>query len=574
MPERAHGRGRRSSGPRQPLPGWAALALSATLTVLACSESEVVPVPGASATEVPAASRGPVLDPSALDAARWVTIYDPSRATNGYTLDFYRRRVPILFDMNGRIVHAWPRARVKSRLRLLADGSLLGIALGRGVVEYDWDGRLVWEFRLERGIPHHDVIRLASGNTLLVVRRTGRATDDLLEVTRAGEAAWEWCSAEHLGAFLGRARGRGDLTHINSVQELPPNPWWRRGEERFRPGNLLVSARNLNLVFVVDRQTGEVVWTFDEGLDYQHEALMIGEGLPGGGNILIFNNAYHGGGGERGSTILELNPAEPSVVWRYGAESFYSPTGGAEQPLPNGNVLVSSSRGGRVFEVTRAGETVWEWVPPFDPSRPHRYPYDYCPQLAALARPREARVRPPADYRHVDRDLYRFARRGGRRTVEIEGRKRQVLKSDKRCAAVIVPAAARLDAAYGLDRERIPDGRERGYAVRFSLRLRSAGSAEEIELLADTVDISGAPWRTRSLALDRYAHQRVQLCVASEAMGAALGEDSAAAFWGVPSIEPAGAAVRGAGRDEIPDSLTTEEAEARKQHLEALGYVD
>ena len=36
---------------------------------------------------------------------------------------------------------------IKSRLRLLDNGSLLAIALGRGVVEYDWDGNLVWAIR-------------------------------------------------------------------------------------------------------------------------------------------------------------------------------------------------------------------------------------------------------------------------------------------------------------------------------------------------------------------------------------------------------------------------------------------
>jgi hypothetical protein len=32
--------------------------------------------------------------------------------------------------------------------------------------------------------------------------------------------------------------------------------------------------------------------------------------------------------------------------------------------LPNGNVLITESDGGRLFEVTRAGEIVWNFVNP------------------------------------------------------------------------------------------------------------------------------------------------------------------------------------------------------------------
>ena len=91
----------------------------------------------------------------------WVTVYDPSRSWNGYTLAFYAHRVPILLDMNGRIVHRWPEARVKSRLRLLEDGSLLGHRTGtrrRGVRLGRQSG--LGRMRPSMAFAHHDVIRL------------------------------------------------------------------------------------------------------------------------------------------------------------------------------------------------------------------------------------------------------------------------------------------------------------------------------------------------------------------------------------------------------------------------------
>ena len=45
-------------------------------------------------------------------------------------------------------------------------------------------------------------------------------------------------------------------------------------------------------------------------------------------------------------------------------ERFYSEAWGEQQLLPNGNVLITESYGGRVFEVTREAQprVVWSWV--------------------------------------------------------------------------------------------------------------------------------------------------------------------------------------------------------------------
>ena len=58
--------------------------------------------------------------------------------------------------------------KLLSLVGLRDPGNLLAIGLGKGVIEYDWDGRLVWEFKIEDGYAHHDVIRLENGNTMLI----------------------------------------------------------------------------------------------------------------------------------------------------------------------------------------------------------------------------------------------------------------------------------------------------------------------------------------------------------------------------------------------------------------------
>ena len=39
---------------------------------------------------------------------------------------------------------------------------------------------------------------------------------------------------------------------------------------------------------------------------------------------------------------------------------------GKHQPLPNGNILITETEGGRAFEVTPNGETVWSFVNRYD----------------------------------------------------------------------------------------------------------------------------------------------------------------------------------------------------------------
>ena len=68
------------------------------------------------------------------------------------------------------------------------------------------------------------------------------------------------------------------------------------------------------------------------------------------------------------SRILELDPIEKKNVWDYNSdgsvEGFYTARSGSCQRLPNDNILISQSQSGRVFEITRDGEIVWEYYNP------------------------------------------------------------------------------------------------------------------------------------------------------------------------------------------------------------------
>ena len=228
-------------------------------------------------------------DLSNIPSKDWVSIHDPSKAWAGYTLLFYDRRVPMIVDMNGNVVHSWPEIRAVGRARLTPSGSLLYIDVDDTLKEVDWDGNEVRAFSTgdTKYFPHHD-LQWAPGNEILAIfRAPGKPTDNVLAIDPSGALAWTWESGNHLGAdLLKEAYKDNDLTHFNSVQSIPDNPHARSGDKRFRTGNILISSRHLSTVYLIDRNTGGVTWKYSDGLDWQHEAILLGDDVPG--SLLVY----------------------------------------------------------------------------------------------------------------------------------------------------------------------------------------------------------------------------------------------------------------------------------------------
>lgn len=228
---------------------------------------------------------------------------------------------------------------------------------------------------------------------------------------------WEWHSYDHLDLnhyrILASPEWSGgpfnstvcDWTHVNTVRALPENRWHDTGDERFKPDNVMISPRNLDTVYIIDRQSGEVVWEYTGdyfgGLSGQHEPYMIEKDVPGAGNVLIFDNGaspWKDLGHAGRSYVLEINPLTEELVWIYDAGlDFHATYTSSAQRLRNGNTLICESAAKRVFEVTVGGEIVWEYVG--GSPRSYRYSYDHCPQTEALGRPREIPVTPPSELR-------------------------------------------------------------------------------------------------------------------------------------------------------------------------------
>ena len=110
----------------------------------------------------------------------------------------------------------------------------------------------------------------------------------------------------------------------------------------------------------------------------QHDAHIIPKGLPGAGDLLLFDNQGAAGYPDAelatvgGSRVLEIDPISGKVVWFYTADNsdqplwaFRSAFISSARRLPNGNTLIDEGMNGRFFQVTPAGEIVWEYVSPY-----------------------------------------------------------------------------------------------------------------------------------------------------------------------------------------------------------------
>lgn len=308
----------------------------------------------------------------------------------------------------------------------------------KNITEISWDGEVLWSFRNWDNISgefysrtHHDFQRegnpvgyyapgqdfVKNGTTLVLSNKnkfvprisSNELIDDVIyEVDWEGNlTGFEWHASDHydqfgfslvekIGIYLRPGLGlfeKGDWLHINSISELGKNKWYDAGDDRFHPKNIIIDSRHCNFIAIIDRNTGDIVWRVGPDFGTRcpskdgklgqliglHNAHIIPDGLPGAGNILVFDNGGGAGYGLFGlpnlwrswSRVVEFNPITLDIVWEYKSINFFSFFVSSAQRLPNGNTLIidgykifESSGSGRVFEVTPNKEIVWEYIMP------------------------------------------------------------------------------------------------------------------------------------------------------------------------------------------------------------------
>ncbi len=315
-------------------------------------------------------------------------------------------------NSEGQVVKKWTSPEPGSELgytRPLASGNLLGRLQkrnadgslpetgGADIFEMTQGGRVVWKYSDPVRMLHHDQERAFDGTTVIAcskeirvpaVSKSSLKDDCVIVVDGAGKVVWEWQTAEHFDELgltpdakatiaAGReVKGGWDWAHVNAASPIPAATG--HTDPRFKAGNVMISFRNLNIIVVVDRDSKKIVWK-DNITIGQHNVHMIPAGVPGTGHVLVFDN----GGippnanpqrafARANSRVLEIDPLTMSMVSEYTAEksgrpiwTFFSHFISSAQRQPNGDTLICEGANGRIFEVTPAGEIVWEYVNPF-----------------------------------------------------------------------------------------------------------------------------------------------------------------------------------------------------------------
>ena len=227
---------------------------------------------------------------------------------------------------------------------------------------------------------------------------------------RSDEIVWEWRSWDHLVQDRDPSRPNfgdpavtPDRIDLNYVTDGGAKDWMHANSIAYNPelDQIVLSVRSFHEIWIIDHSipteeargpAGNLRFRWGNPAAYgkggdaprmlfgQHDAEWIGAGLEGTGRISVFNNGtlyrpY--------STVDELVPVMNGrdyaldergvfagdvarVVWPPEPDpSFFAHHTSGSQRLPNGNTLITDGPHGVAFEVTPAGERVWEFVNPY-----------------------------------------------------------------------------------------------------------------------------------------------------------------------------------------------------------------
>ena len=188
------------------------------------------------------------------------------------------------------------------------------------------------------------------------------------------------------------------LTHLNALDYNPTL------------NQVLFTSRHFSEIWVIDRSTttaqaatsaggnsgkgGDLLYRYgnprtyrngtwaDQKLFFPHAAHWIPSGLPGAGNVLIYNNGQHRSRNDSGllrpyASVDELVlPAsgynylqagtpymEATTVWTHQLPASSHVMSNAQR-LPNGNTLITDGSAGKIYEVTQDNQVVWYYVSP------------------------------------------------------------------------------------------------------------------------------------------------------------------------------------------------------------------
>lgn len=338
-----------------------------------------------------------------------VVAISPGNAYGGYTV-FTSSYAPKawLVDMEGNVVHewhvpfekAWPKPdhiamevpahlRLINRLYLYPNGDLLVIYIGvgstpfgYGMAKVDKDSNVLWTY--DRKV-HHDAAVDTKGSIYTLTHQIRNQTkkglehigpgyfeDFLVILDQSGNVRkrisfYDAFYDSPFRFYLTELERRpafdateGDLLHPNTVELVTKEVAGKA--PMLKEGHVLVSFRNTSLLAILDPVSETVTWAGFGPWHLQHDPRFLPDGT-----VVMFDNFGHFGEGGQ-SRVIRVSLETGGILWQYTGTKespVFSAYHGSVDPLPNGNVLVTESLGGRIFEVTPEKEIVWDYRSPW-----------------------------------------------------------------------------------------------------------------------------------------------------------------------------------------------------------------
>ncbi|MGD9171703.1 MAG: arylsulfotransferase family protein [Candidatus Thiodiazotropha sp.] len=359
----------------------------------------------------------PVLLLESQHAGAGVVRYIETQAQPGFTLmqGLFPEGIELrLIDMSGNVVHRWsvdffqlwpnPKHIIPEKnipvdhfhyhtqgMLAFQDGSVVFNVSEKGAAKLSKCGEVQWT--IDR-MTHHSItsdpdgslwipakgdVSLVSEELILdrvsrekLLESYGRYEDRILKISYNGKIEREFSvlqalleagmDAELYDALIINSM---DPTHVNDIEIVTSA--LAKKIVGVKEGDLLISIRQMNMLAILDRRTGQIKWHHVGPWIRQHDPDITAQGI-----IEVFNNnlpvkaeRFHTGG----SNIMAFDPYTNDVQIIYPLNNkkvFYTDIMGVQQKLANGNRLITESRAGRVFEIDQQGNTVWEYIEPYD----------------------------------------------------------------------------------------------------------------------------------------------------------------------------------------------------------------
>ena len=312
-----------------------------------------------------------------------------------------------IIDLDGNTVHQWkidwfklwsnpehlpegivPKSRPGTNIHgavVMANGDLVFNFESKGLVRLDRDGKVIWRlpYLTHHSVHLHDDGNLWVSGTKYQTEKVDRLPnlippfyeETILEISPEGEILREWYVADLLrkNGYKGllyqgslnnentliqgddRLLGKTDILHLNDVEPFST----KMQPGFFQPGDVMVSLRNINTVFVFDVASEEIKFISIGKFVRQHDPDFID-----GDTISVFDN-NNASEPERKSKITVVSATDKSYKTIFEGNKnnpFFTRVMGKHQWQPNGNLLITESMSGRGLEIDPQGNLVWEYI--------------------------------------------------------------------------------------------------------------------------------------------------------------------------------------------------------------------